>query len=88
LFGRPSQGTLGAPAFGFGVSGESYPCGGLTNGLLAEFCGPSNPGLLYPEIYLQRSQFMYLDFERNDAAYSDQSALDFPVLLTGVKVLP
>jgi hypothetical protein len=31
---------------------------------------------------------MYLDFERNDAAYSDQAPLDFPVLLTGVKVLP
>ena len=88
LFGRPSQGTLGAPAFGFGVSGESYPCGSLTNGLLAEFCGPSNPGLFYPEIYLQRSQFMYLDFERNDAAYSNQAPLDFPVFLTGVKVLP
>jgi hypothetical protein len=56
--------------------------------MLAEFCGPSNPGLLYPEIYLQRSQFMYLDFTRNDGAYSGQSALDFPVLLTGVKVLP
>jgi hypothetical protein len=87
LFGRPSQGTLGAPAFGFGVSGETYPCGNLANGLLAEFCGPSNPGLLYPEIYLQRSQFMYLDFTRADGAYST-SAIDFPVLLTGVKVLP
>jgi hypothetical protein len=88
LFGRPGEGTLGQPAFGFGVAGESYPCGSLTNGLLAEFCGPSNPGLLYPEIYLQRSQFMYLDFTRNDGAYAGQSALDFPVLLTGVKVLP
>jgi hypothetical protein len=86
LFGRPSQGTLGL--FGFGVPGESYPCGSLTDGLLAEFCGPSNPGLFYPEIYIQRSQFMYLDFTRNDAAYSNQAPLDFPVLLTGVKVLP
>jgi hypothetical protein len=88
LFGRPSQGTLGQPAFGFGVAGESYPCGVLTNGMLAEFCGPSNPGLLYPEIYLQRSQFMYLDFTRDDAVYSNTAPLDFPVLLTGVKVLP
>jgi len=88
LFGRPGQGTLGAPAFGFGVGGEFYPCGNLTTGLLAEFCGPSNPGLFYPEIYLQRSQLMYLDFTRDDAAYANQSALDFPVLLTGVKVLP
>jgi hypothetical protein len=30
---------------------------------------------------------MYLDFTRADGAYST-SAIDFPVLLTGVKVLP
>ena len=88
LFGRPSQGTLSTPPVGFGVNGEFYPCGTLRNGLPAEFCGPSNPGLVYPEIYLQRNQLMYLDFTRNDGAYANQSALDFPVLLTGVKVLP
>ena len=86
LFGRPSQGTLGY--VGFGVSGESYPCGSLLNGLLAEFCGPSNPGLFYPEIYLQRSECMYLDFSRADSAFTNSAAIDFPVLLKGVKVLP
>jgi hypothetical protein len=88
LFGRPGEGTIGANVWGFGVSGESYPCGNLLNGMLAEFCGPSNPGLFYPEIYLQRSQLMYLDFTRADGAYSNVAAIDFPVLLTGVKVLP
>lgn len=88
LFGRPSEGNSGSPAFGFGVQGEFYPCGSVIGGMLAEFCGPSNPGLFYPEIYLQRSQFMFLDFSRDDSAYANQSPLDFPVLLNGVKVLP
>ena len=85
LFGRPSEGNLGAPAFGFARAGEYYPCGGLTNGMLSHFCGP---GLFYPEIYLQRSQFMYLEFTRNDATYVNTAPLDFPVLLNGAKVMP
>jgi hypothetical protein len=85
LFGRPAEGHLGAPAFGFGIDGERYPCGSLTDGMMSHFSGP---GLFYPEIYMRRKELMYLDFERNDSAFTSGGPIDFPVLLEGVKVVP
>ena len=67
-------GRLTAPMF---ACGTTYP------GVPGFMCGASNPGLLYPEIYIPRNQAMYFDISRKDGG----AAIDFPLVLTGAKVI-
>lgn len=48
--------------------------------------GPSNPGLLYPEIYLPRNQILYYDVVRADVSFAGAAAVDYFINFIGAKV--
>ena len=50
--------------------------------------GASQPGLIYPEIYLPQDHVLLYDIARNDGAYVGAVAADFPFNLMGSKVVP
>jgi len=53
-------------------------------------CGPANPGLWVPEIYVPRQHQLIYDIYRNDSAYTSctNGAENFPISLIGAKVFP
>ena len=74
--------------FGQSQGRAAYPVGPVP--LLVAPVGPgaSQPGLIYPEIYLPQDHVLLYDIARNDAAYVGAVAADFPFNLIGSKVVP
>ncbi len=50
--------------------------------------GPSQPGLLVPEIYIARLHQMFYDISRNDTAYAGAAPVAYPMTFAGMKVYP
>jgi hypothetical protein len=74
--------------FGQSQGRAAYPVGPVP--LLVAPVGPgaSQPGLIYPEIYLPQDHVLLYDIARNDGAYVGAVAADFPFNLMGSKVVP
>jgi hypothetical protein len=73
--------------FGQSQGRAAYPVGPAP--LLVAPVGPgaSQPGLIYPEIYLPQDHVLLYDIARNDGAYAGAVAADFPFTLIGSKVV-
>jgi hypothetical protein len=50
--------------------------------------GPSQPGLIVPEIYIPKSHRMFYDIQRNDSAYAGAAPVAYPMTWGGMKVYP
>lgn len=64
----------------------AYPSG--TSVLAPVGTGASQPGLIYPEIYIPKTHLLYYDLVRDDAGYAGAVAEDYPITFIGAKVAP
>jgi hypothetical protein len=64
--------------------GVTYPSAG---GSVAPIGGgPGAPGMLFPELYIQKNHIMYYEISRSDASYGEAQVCDFPLAFIGQKV--
>ena len=74
--------------FGRGVFPPVFTCGPTPLLLSPVGTGASMPGLFYPEIYVPAGHVLLYDVARNDAAHGGMAAVNYPVVLHGMKVWP
>ncbi len=74
--------------FGAGSWPSTIPIGPSTTVIAPFGTGPSQPGLIYPEIYLPANHQLIYDLQRTDGASGANQAEDLFINLIGSKVFP